>query len=254
MSARFVPLHVHSHYSLLKALPKIPELVAAAKEAGCEALALTDIDNLYGAIEFYKECKAQGIKPIIGLDATLEGGARTLLYAQNETGYKNLIRLVTESHLTDALGVPLTHEQLERCAEGVLRLDPKDPTVALAEVYYLEPADQRAWETLRAIENRGPTEDGNLQDEDDEHFFLNTGHMEARFTQEQLQKTLDVAAQCTLEMTLGKFVFPKFPLPPDKTADEVLRELCQIGLEARGGYPRPDGFGGRPDERGGLKI
>ena len=88
MSEKFVPLHVHSHYSLLKALPKIPELVAAAKAQGCTALALTDIDNLYGAIEFYKECKSAGIKPIIGLDAKMEGGARKLLYAADQSGYK----------------------------------------------------------------------------------------------------------------------------------------------------------------------
>ena len=61
MSARgFVHLHTHSHYSLLEALPRIPELVAAAKKDGQKALALTDNGNLYGAIEFYKECKTQG--------------------------------------------------------------------------------------------------------------------------------------------------------------------------------------------------
>ena len=65
MAAKFVPLHVHSHYSLLRALPKIPELVARAKKEGVETLALTDKDNLYGAIEFYKACKDAGIKPIV---------------------------------------------------------------------------------------------------------------------------------------------------------------------------------------------
>src|SRR3989344_2951188 len=64
----FVHLHTHSHYSLLEALPKLPEMVAAAKADGQTALALTDNGNLYGAIEFYKECKEQGIKPIIGVD------------------------------------------------------------------------------------------------------------------------------------------------------------------------------------------
>ena len=112
----FVPLHVHSHYSLLKALPKIPQLVAAAKAQGYTAMALTDIDNLYGAIEFYKECKAAGIKPIIGLDAKMEGGARVLLYAQDVTGYKNLLQLVTKSHLTDAQGIPLTRALLNEHA------------------------------------------------------------------------------------------------------------------------------------------
>ena len=68
MSSKFIHLHTHSHYSLLNALPKIPELVAKAKECGMNALALTDNANLYGAIEFYKECLEQGIKPIFGVD------------------------------------------------------------------------------------------------------------------------------------------------------------------------------------------
>src|SRR3990167_7344501 len=66
--SRFVHLHTHSHYSLLEALPKIPDLVKKASLSGMSALALTDSGNLYGAIEFYKECKKQDIKPIIGVD------------------------------------------------------------------------------------------------------------------------------------------------------------------------------------------
>jgi len=69
MSAHdFVHLHTHSHYSLLEAIPKVSELVAAAKADGQKALALTDNGNLYGAIEFYKTCRKNGIKPIIGVD------------------------------------------------------------------------------------------------------------------------------------------------------------------------------------------
>lgn len=106
MAAKFTHLHAHSHYSLLKALPKIPDLVAAAKKEGCEALALTDLGNLYGAIEFYKECKSAGIKPIIGLDALVEGG-RLVLLAENEIGYKNLLALVTAANTTEHAGEPL---------------------------------------------------------------------------------------------------------------------------------------------------
>lgn len=240
MSASFVPLHTHSHYSLLHALPKIPDLVAKAKEAGCEALALTDLDNLYGAIEFYAECTKAGIKPIIGLDARVEGGGRTLLYAKDNTGYKNLIQLVTKSRMEDATGLPLTEALIAEHSAGVLRLDPNDPTVALPEVYYLEPGDRRAWETMRAIENRGPAEEGDIGDEDEAYFFLNEAQMAERYTPAQLQKTIDIAAECNLEMTLGKFVFPEFPLPPGKSADELLYELCLRGIEARGLAGRAD--------------
>ncbi|MDD5050523.1 MAG: DNA polymerase III subunit alpha [Candidatus Pacebacteria bacterium] len=112
MPSKFVHLHTHSHYSLLQALPKIPELVSAAKDAGMNALALTDNGNLYGAIEFYQACKKAGIKPIIGVDAYValrtrqdkQAGVdnrrtRLVLLAKSETGYKNLIQLVTRANI-----------------------------------------------------------------------------------------------------------------------------------------------------------
>ena len=66
--ARFVHLHSHTQYSLLDGLSKIPELVKRVKELGMEAIAITDHGTLYGALEFYKECKLAGIKPIIGVE------------------------------------------------------------------------------------------------------------------------------------------------------------------------------------------
>jgi len=65
--AKFVHLHVHSEYSLLDGLPKIADLVKYVKELDMEAVALTDHGVRYGAIEFYKECRAAGIKPLIGM-------------------------------------------------------------------------------------------------------------------------------------------------------------------------------------------
>ncbi|MDP3741254.1 MAG: DNA polymerase III subunit alpha, partial [bacterium] len=108
----FVHLHVHSHYSLLDGLPKIPDLVGAVKAKGMGAVALTDHGALYGAIEFYKLAKRNGIKPIIGIEAYIAPGnlsdkksvAHTdyfhlLLLARNIEGYRNLMQLVTISNL-----------------------------------------------------------------------------------------------------------------------------------------------------------
>ena len=231
--SKFVPLHVHSHYSLLKALPKIPQLVAAAKAQGYTAMALTDIDNLYGAIEFYKECKAAGIKPIIGLDAKMEGGSRVLLYAQDVTGYKNLIQLVTKSHMQDAQGTPITKSMLEEHALGVIQIDPRDASYALPEISYMEPDDRRAWEVMRAIENRGPQEDGGVAEEDEAYFFPTAAQIAARYSTEQIAKTSDIAARCTVELELGKWVFPDFPLPPGSSYNDELRRLIEEGIQKR---------------------
>lgn len=112
LSAEFVHLHVHSHYSLLNALPTPKELVAAAKADGQDALAITDNGALYGVIDFYKACTKEGVKPIIGLDAFLaprtrfdketaidKPRSRLVLLAKTFRGYQNLISLVTRANL-----------------------------------------------------------------------------------------------------------------------------------------------------------
>ena len=245
MSAEFVPLFVHSHYSLLRALPKIPQLVAKAKAQGYTALALVDQDNLYGAIEFYKECKAAGIKPIIGLDARMEparpdgsghsggGGARKLLYAADVTGYKNLLALVTKSHLSDAQGAPITQDMLAEHSLGLIEVDPKDKTIALPEVYYLEPDDRRAWEVMRAIENRGPQDEGDITQEDDAFFFPSYSAVAEKYSPAQIAKTAEIAARCNLELKLGLWVFPNFPIPPGSSYNDELRKLIESGIQKR---------------------
>ena len=108
----FVHLHVHSHFSLLDGAITIPKLVGAAKECGMHSLALTDHGNLFGAIQFYKACKAEGIRPIIGMEAYVAPGSRLekkrthqgaffhfTLLARDEEGYRNLIRLSSMAYI-----------------------------------------------------------------------------------------------------------------------------------------------------------
>ncbi len=234
MSAQFAYLHAHSHYSLLKALPKIPALVAAAKAAGCEALALTDLGNLYGAIEFYKECKSAGIKPIIGLSAHIGEGKRTLLYAKDKTGYQNLLVLVTKSHLEFPDKPTVTEEMLRAHSEGLIQVDPNTKDTALPEIFYLKPGDRRAWETMRAIENKAANEGGEIGDEESDYHFPSAAEMEKRFSKSALAKTLEVANECNLELALGTWVFPDFGIPKNSTYDSELRRLIEEGLVERG--------------------
>ena len=138
MPSKFIHLHTHSHYSLLNALPKIPELVKEAKKYGMEALALTDNANMYGAIEFYKTCQKEGIKPIIGADMYVaartrtdkQGGvdnrrSRLILLARDLAGYKNLIKLVTQANLEGFYYKPrIDRELIEKYNEGLICLSP----------------------------------------------------------------------------------------------------------------------------------
>ena len=106
----FAHLHLHSEYSLLDGACRIKELVAAVKEMGQEAVAITDHGAMYGAVDFYKEAKKQGIKPIIGCEVYVAPRSMTdrihgmdsdyshlVLLCENMTGYRNLIKLVSLS-------------------------------------------------------------------------------------------------------------------------------------------------------------
>lgn len=112
MKQPFVNLHTHSHFSLLDGLARINDLIQRAKGFGMPAVALTDHGALYGAIEFYKSCKAAGITPIIGIETYLTQKSRfdrgkkeddqrnhLILLVKNERGYRNLMKLATLAHL-----------------------------------------------------------------------------------------------------------------------------------------------------------
>lgn len=108
MGADFAHLHVHSEYSLLDGFSRIKKLVRQAKDLGMQHLAITDHGAMYGVIEFYQECKAAGINPVIGVEAYLADDIddrsgrydyhHLLLLAKNEVGYRNLMRLTTIAH------------------------------------------------------------------------------------------------------------------------------------------------------------
>lgn len=115
----FVHLHVHSEYSLLDGACRLKRLVSRAKEMNMSAVAVTDHGNVYAAVEFYNECKAEGIKPIIGCEVYVAPRSRfdkagkadltpyhLILLCKNETGYKNLCKLVSASYTEGFYGKP----------------------------------------------------------------------------------------------------------------------------------------------------
>ena len=131
----FTHLHTHTEYSLLDGLSKIDPLMERAHELGQTALAITDHGALYGAIEFYQAAKKHDIKPIIGIEAYVAPGSRfekdpkqrwpfhLTLLAQNEIGYRNLLKLSSASHLEGFYYRPrMDRELLEAHSEGLIAL------------------------------------------------------------------------------------------------------------------------------------
>jgi DNA polymerase-3 subunit alpha len=132
MNADFAHLHVHTEYSLLDGFSRIKKLVKQAKALGMAHLAITDHGAMYGAIEFYKACKAEGLNPIIGIEAYLtedmydhskrfsDDYHHLLLLAKNNTGYYNLLKLTTIANTEGYhLRPRIDKKVLEKYAEGL---------------------------------------------------------------------------------------------------------------------------------------
>lgn len=185
--SHYVHLHNHTHHSLLDGLTKVDALVSRVKSLGMEAVAMTDHGTMSGAIEFYKACKEQGIKPIIGIETYV--AARTIhdrdpakdkaryhliLLAMNNTGYQNLMRLSSIANLEGVYYKPrIDHELLEKYNEGLialsacaggelgenLRADNYEEAKRIAEWYksifgdryYFEIQDHNEWDVQKKI-------------------------------------------------------------------------------------------------------
>ena len=132
----FTHLHVHTEYSLLDGAARIKDLVKEVKELGMEACAITDHGSMFGVIDFYKECKKQGIKPILGCEVYTAARKLTdktpefdksqghlVLLAKNELGYKNLMKIVSEGYTRGFYYKPrIDHDVLRQYSEGIIAL------------------------------------------------------------------------------------------------------------------------------------
>lgn len=299
----FIHLHTHSHFSLLDGLSKIKDLVKKAKEYGMPALGLTDHGSMYGAIEFYKACKSEGIKPILGVEAYVAERTRfdkepgiddkryhLTLLAKNASGYKNLLKLVSKAAIEGFYYKPrIDNELLQEYAEGLICLTgcpsgrftallrrgadaeakkllqfyidtfgkehvfveimkhdevewygpllPKIealakefdlPLVATWDSHYISKDDKEAHNTLLHINtnNKNFTLDG-------DYSFISTEEAKEIYKDypEAVRNTQRIADLIDIDLELGTWTFPKFHLPDDKSADEVLRELAYEGFK-----------------------
>ncbi len=138
MTGSFVHLHLHTEYSTLDGAVRCKEVAARAAELGMPAVAMTDHGNLYGAIEFYEAVREKGVKPILGCEIYLapesmehrqeipgrRRATHLTLLAENNTGWENLVQLVTKGHLEGSYyGKPrVDRQELRAHAEGIICL------------------------------------------------------------------------------------------------------------------------------------
>lgn len=273
MRPAYLPLRLRSHYSLLRGTASIDRLIRKGRDYGLDSLALTDRNNLYGAIPFYQKARAAGVKPILGAEIVHQGAAVTLL-ARDFGGYSNICRIITRLNLDEAFSL---RGSLERFGEGLHILTEDSsmaaflrdrivrdrlwlelatpgrgetkwreiqeaarklglPVVATADAYLCDPEDHDLHRTLAAI--RENTLVSRLEDRDVVHpgaYFLPPEGMERIFGRvpEALENTHLIADDCNVEVPLGRPIFPTYPLPEGETPYSLLYKMAHEGLKRR---------------------
>src|SRR5213595_307274 len=305
----FVHLHLHTEYSLLDGAVRMRELMNEAVKMKMPAVAITDHGNLFGAIDFYQCAKAAGIKPIIGCEAYITSGSykekpsrestfHFTLLAENETGYRNLVKLISAAHLDGFYYRPRIDKGLLAAhADGLIGLSgclaseinsalqvdniekaqnltaeyrdifgprnffielhdhgmaeqkqcnvhlPKFARefglglVAANDVHFLRRSDHKAHDVLLCINTAAKIEDQQRMRYEPELYFKSPAEMREIFRDfpEAITNTLEIADRCNVELEFGKSKYPEYPVPPGKTREAYLRELCYKGLHERFG-------------------
>lgn len=311
----FVHLHNHSEYSLLDGLSKVKKMVDRAKELGMKALAITDHGGMYGTIYFYRACLEAGIKPIIGCEIYVTPRSRfskeagvdkeynhLILLAENNTGYKNLMKIVSKAHLEGYYYKPRTdlallkeHSEglicLSACVNGFVsepllrgeqeeaekrakalseifgpdhfylelqrhihvppqeQLNPKLiamskklglPLAATNDNHYVKAEDAEAQEILLCIQTQTTIDTANrkLSMIDSPDFYMKSQEEMANLfveVPEAISNTGKIADMCSVEITLGKWIMPKYEVPNEQTLDDYLKAQVLEGAEKRYG-------------------
>ncbi|MBM3156861.1 MAG: DNA polymerase III subunit alpha [Chloroflexi bacterium] len=306
----FTHLHVHSEYSLLDGMCRISHLFNKAKEMGMNSLTVTDHGVLYGIITFYREAKEAGIKPIIGCELYVapkekeskltaeKNPYHLIVLAKNDTGYHNLLRLVTTAHLEGFYYKPRVDKELlaqyheglvalSSCPQGeigrlILEGRPQDaekaalwykevfgdfylelqrhdnipeleqinkglvglsrklnlPLVATNDVHYVNKDDAYAHDVLLCIQTNNTIHNEKRPRMSDDSFYLKSPQEMAELfadVPDAIANTERVAELCNLNLEFGRLHLPEIELPPGVTADELLAQLSETGLQGR--YP-----------------
>jgi len=264
----YVPLRVRSHYTFLDSTLSPAAIVKLAKHHGLSAIALTDIGNLHGAVEFAQAAKKAGIKPIFGTELQI-GEHPLLLYVESAQGYRNLNRLLSrvaekdkdESAVAAQQRRPVPLARLDGCTEGLIAVGTdarvaetfpgrfyqmaskhavpsRFPVVACPAIQYGVAGDRMKFDIVQSIRTLTLLRQEHPAKRMDGRFHFRTPAemtVACREHPEWLAHSLEIAERCNFEMPFGKPQFPAF-LPPDgSTPREFLHELVLDGSRKRYG-------------------
>lgn len=266
----YVPLRCHSYYSFLDSTFSPKAIVAIAQQQNVKSIGLTDSGNLHGAAEFVLAANDAGIKPIIGVEVSLEKEP-LLLYVESARGYENLCRLISK-HAIKAVDVdegsvarlqrrPYTLHEISAHSEGLLAVCADDrlaeqfpnrfyemvskgklhgtaPPVACPPIHFHQPQDRTKYDILQSIRTLTLLSESHPDKRSNGklHFRLQQEMAEAcKNNPVWIRNTFEIAERCNFTMNFGKPQFPAF-LPADgSTASEFLRKLVLEGLAQRYG-------------------
>ena len=248
----YVALQVKTSYSILQSLNSIQKLIKKASTLGYKALAITDTNNMFGVPEFYFECKKNNIKPIIGIELTIQN-KKILLYAITNLGYKNLVKLSTLISEKD-----LTIDELKEYKKDLLLIIPysnydeeiysiyehkyigysnkiesekiKKDKVLITDVSYIEKNDYKYIDYLYMIKEQKTIGEYELNTHINKHLLSEDEILELS-DELDINTSQKIADLCNVELRENKNLLPVYDENID--AYEYLKYLCQKGLNRR---------------------
>ena len=267
----YVPLRVHSHYSLLDSVLSPTAIVELAKRNGLTAVALTDTGNLHGAVEFVQAAKQLGVKPILGTELRI-GDQPLLLYVESARGYHNLCRLLSCHAERTATGADeasvanqqrrlFRREEFSGLTDGLVAVsaDPQVaelfpqhfyqlavardtrsnfPVVACPAIHYGSAEDRQKFDIVQSIRTLTLLRQQHPEKRSGGKLhFRPPGEMAAacRDHPDWLTHTHEIAERCNFELPFGKPQFPAFTPADGSPPSEFLRRLVLQGLHKRYG-------------------
>lgn len=258
----YIPLYVKSNYSFYESLIKIDELIKYCKKNNKDVVALSD-NNMIGAMYFYNEAKKNGLKPLIGLEVSINN-VKVLIYAKNYNGYKNLIKIETEknsltiNYLKEYLNnviiiIPFSSRELfdnfknYECYLGYSNKEEESIITSLTsnviflnEVLYLNKSDSTNYKYLMMIKNK-KTIDDNISFVDNYNYIL-SDEVSVFSSKRGLDNTYLIANLCNVEIPINKNLIPHYENKYNINSDEYLKNLSIKGLNIRLNYNVSDEY------------